>query len=35
MNLHTRYAGPLTALAAAVLSAFGPGLARAEEPAGT
>ena len=32
MNLHTRYAVPLTAIAAAVLSAFGPAPARAEEP---
>jgi len=31
MNLHTRYAVPLTAMAAAVLSAFGPAPARAAD----
>jgi hypothetical protein len=31
MNLHTRYAVPLTAMAAAVLSAFGPAPAHADD----
>jgi MtrB/PioB family decaheme-associated outer membrane protein len=35
MNLRTRYSVPFTAMAAAVLAAFGPSSARAQEPAGT